>query len=115
MQKSPMLTAANTFEGQPGIRPAAITVTVTTDTQFEDDVDEEQVLQYRRSCCNTDFVEVRGYDDGKRWYYRRRDRCQRSLIMSSYRVMLQAASSEASNGTITVFGITFDFDNSNRF
>ena len=59
----PPVTAANTFEVSP-ISSQSITVTVSTNTQFEDDVDEDKFFNIASLDANTDFVEVEGYDDG---------------------------------------------------
>ena len=56
--------ATNTFKIKPVSTQPEITVTVTTDTQLEDDVNDFEPFTLNNLVANTDFVEVRGYDDG---------------------------------------------------
>lgn len=58
----PPITAPNTFEVSP-VSGQSITITVSTSTQFEDDVDENKFFSID-DLLVTDFVEVEGFDDG---------------------------------------------------
>ncbi len=55
-------TASNTFEVSP-VSGQPITITVSTSTKFEDDVDEDKFFNID-DLLVTDFVEVEGYSDG---------------------------------------------------
>ena len=56
--------AGSTFTVTPVASQPSITVTVTTDTQLQDDVNEIEPFTLNNLVANTDFVEVSGFDDG---------------------------------------------------
>jgi len=56
--------AANTFTVTPVLGQPPITVTVTTDTQLQDDVNEIEPYTLTHLFNNPGFVEIRGFDDG---------------------------------------------------
>jgi hypothetical protein len=58
----PPVTATNTFEVTPVAGQPAITVTVTTSTQFEDGVDEDKFFNIDDLVANTDFVVIEGFE-----------------------------------------------------
>ena len=60
----PPATAANTFEVSPVSGQPSITVSVSTGTQFEDDVGEDKFFNIDNLVANSDFVEIEGFDDG---------------------------------------------------
>jgi hypothetical protein len=104
--------AAGSFKVSP-VTGQEITVTITTGTQIEDDVNE--IKQFTLYNLNIDdFVEVRGYDDGSGGIT-----AVEIDVDVPDKVVVQghatAATGDSSNGTITVFGITFDFNNSTDF
>ncbi len=110
----PPATAANTFEVSPVSSQSSITVTVSTDTQFEDDVDEDKFFNIDDLVANTDFVEVEGYDDGNGGIT-----AVEVDVKEVSKVVVQgnasAATGSSAGGTITIFGITFDFDGTTYF
>ena len=101
---------SNTFEVVPNpLTGQVITVTVASGTQIEDDVNglEELTLS---DLMATDFVEIRGFNDGSD-----------GILATEVSVKLEsdvlvqgeataATGDAASGGTITVLGVTFDFD-----
>jgi len=109
----PPVTAANTFKVSP-LSGQTITVTVSTNTQFEDDVDENKFFNISDLVANTDFVEIRGFDDGNGGIT-----AVEIDIKESDKVIVQgyatAATGTATSGIITVFGITFNYDTSTEF
>ena len=56
--------AGNSFTVTPVTGQPSITVTVTTDTQLQDDVNKIEPFTLNNLVANTDFVEIRGFDDG---------------------------------------------------
>ena len=60
----PPATAANTFEVSPVSGQPSITVSVSTGTQFEDDVGEDKFFNIDDLVANSDFVKIEGFDDG---------------------------------------------------
>ena len=56
--------AGNSFTVTPVAGQPSITVTVTTDTQLQDDVNKIEPFTLNNLVANTDFVEIRGFDDG---------------------------------------------------
>ena len=56
--------AGNSFTITPVAGQPSINVTVTTDTQLQDDVNEIEPFTLNNLVANTDFVEIRGFDDG---------------------------------------------------
>lgn len=104
--------AAGSFKVSP-VAGQEITVTITTGTQLEDDVNEiKQFTLYDLKV--DDFVEVRGFDDGNGGItaveidVKELDK----VIVQGYAT---AATGTATSGTITVFGITFYIDNKTDF
>jgi hypothetical protein len=107
----PPVTAANTFEVSP-LPGQTITVTVSTNTQFEDDVGENKFFNINDLVANTDFVEIRGFDDGSGGI----DAVEVDVKELSD-VIVQGPASAATGsagigGDITVLGITFKFTDS---
>jgi len=107
----PPVTAANTFEVSP-LPGQTITVTVSTNTQFEDGVDENKFFNINDLVANTDFVEIRGFDDGSGGI----DAVEVDVKELSD-VIVQGPASAATGsadigGDITVLGITFKFTDS---
>jgi hypothetical protein len=109
----PPVTAANTFEVSP-LSGQTITVTVSTNTQFEDDIGENKFFNISDLVANTDFVEVRGFDDGNGGIT-----AVEVDVKEASKVVVQgyasAAISTPPGGTITVLGITFNFDSKTKF
>ncbi|MCK4834313.1 MAG: hypothetical protein KAT12_06030 [Gammaproteobacteria bacterium] len=105
-------TASNTFEVSP-LTGQAITVTVSAGTQFEDDVNEIKLFTLNNLNV-TDFVEVRGFDDGSGGISAVEvDIKQQSDVI--LRGFATAATGTATAGTMTVLGVIFDFDASTDF
>jgi hypothetical protein len=104
--------ASNTFEVSP-VTGQSITVTVTTGTQFEDDVNEFKLFTLNNLNV-TDFVKVRGFDNGNGGIT-----AVEVDIKQQSHVKLQgfatAATGTASSGSITVLGVTFNFDGMTEF
>ena len=105
----PPITNPNTFEVSPVSGESAITVTVTTGTQLEDDVGESD--QFTLDNLNdTHFVEVRGYDDGNGGITATEVDIKEpgDIVVQGYAT--DADGSSVGGGTMTVLGVTFTFD-----
>ncbi len=104
--------AAGTFKISP-VTGQEITVTITTGTQLEDDVSEIEPFTLNNLVVD-DFVEVRGFDNGNGGIT-----AIEIDVKEPDKVVVQgiatAATGDSSNGTITVFGITFYIDNKTDF
>ena len=101
--------ALNTFEVSPVAGQPAITVTVTTSTQFEDDVDETENKFFNiDDLLATDFVEVQGYENGAGGITANEVDVENpdDVIVEG---IIQTGSSEASN-IIKVLGVEFTID-----
>lgn len=101
---------ANSFEVVPNpLTGEAITVTVEIGTQIEDDVSGLEELTLLNIAVDN-FVEVRGFDDGSGGIA-----ATEVAIKDPGDVLVRgeataATGDAASGGTITVLGVTFDFD-----
>lgn len=97
---------ASTFEVQPVSSQPAITITVTTSTQLEDDVNDIESFTLNNLVANTDFVDVRGYDDGAGGIT-----AVEVQVKSADEVIVQGViQSGATEGTVKVFGIEFTIE-----
>lgn len=101
-------TFTNTFEVSPLIGQT-ITVTVTSSTQIEDDVNSISPFTLNNLVV-TNFVEIRGYDDGSGGITATEIdiKAQSDVIVQGNAT--NATGDAASGGTITVLGILFSFD-----
>jgi len=106
----PPATAANTFEVTPVAGQPAITVTVTTSTQLEDDVNEIKNFTLDNLDVNN-FVEVRGFDDGNGGITAVEIDVKKPGDVIVQGNATAALGSALTGGTMTIFGVTFDFDN----
>lgn len=100
--------AGNTFEIKPVSTQPVITVTVTTDTQLEDDVKEIEPFTLNNLVVD-DFVEVQGYDDAGGIT------ATEVEVKESSDVVVQGYATDVTGGTITVLGVTFDYDAATKF
>jgi hypothetical protein len=103
----------NTFEVSP-ISGQAITVTVTTSTQLEDEVNDIELFTLN-DLVVTNFVEVRGFDDGNGGINAIEIdvRVQDDVIVQGHATA--ATGSATAGGTVTVLGIEFNFDSLTDF
>ncbi len=101
--------AANTFTVTPVLGQPPITVTVTTDTQLQDDVTEIEPYTLTHLFNNPGFVEIRGFDDGNGGIT-----ATEVDVKEPDDVIVQGNATEATGdstgGTMTVLGVTFSFD-----
>jgi len=105
--------AANTFELTPVSTQPPLTVTVTTGTQLEDDVNEIEPFTLNNLVVGN-FVEVQGFDDGAGGIM-----ATEVEVKEADEVKVQGYATDASGtsalGTMTVFGIIFNFDGTTDF
>lgn len=101
-------TAAGSFEVSP-VSGQSITVTITTGTQLEDDVNDVERFTLNNLVV-TDFVEVRGFDDGSGGITAVEVdvKEQGDVVLQGYAT--SATGTAASGGTITILDVTFNFD-----
>ena len=100
--------AAGSFKVSP-VAGQEITVTTTTGTQLEDDVNEiKQFTLYDLKV--DDFVEVRGFDDGNGGITAIEIDVKEPGDVIVQGNATAAIGSAATGGMITVFGVTFNFD-----
>lgn len=109
----PPVTAPDTFEVSPVPGEPAITITVTAGTQVEDDVSENDQFSFN-NINDTHFVEVHGYDDGFGGIT-----ATEIGIKEPGEVLVQgfatAVTGDSAAGTMTVLGVTFNFDGTTDF
>jgi len=100
--------ATNTFTVEP-VAGQPITVTITSDTQLEDEVNDIEPFTLNNLVV-TNFVEVRGFDDGNGGIIATEIdvREQDDVIIQGNATA--STGNAASGGTITVLGIQFSFD-----
>lgn len=98
----------NTFEIQPVSTQPVITVTVTTDTQLENDVIEFESFTLNNLVVG-DFVEVQGYDDavGSITATEVEVKEESDIIVQGYTT---AAEGDQAGGSVTILGIQIIFD-----
>ena len=103
---------AGTFEVTPVTGKPVITVTVSSDTQLEDDVHEPAftLVNLLNKLNDTHFVEVHGFDDGNGGIIATEVDIKEpgDVVVQGYAT---DATGDAAGGTMTVFGITFFFNN----
>ena len=105
---------ANTFNVTPVQGQGTITVTVTPDTQIENDLDENApTLTYLYNNPNS-FVEVQGYDDDLGGILATEVDIRETgdVIVQGYAT---TANGDETSGTIAVLGITFIYDTTTSF
>jgi len=104
----PPATAANTFAVSPVSSGQAIIITVSTDTQFEDEINEDKFFNLDNLVVD-DFVEVQGFEDDNSGIT-----ATEVELRDLDKVVVQgnatAASGDSTGGTMTVLGVEFDFD-----
>lgn len=100
--------AANTFEMSPVFGQPVITVTVTTDTQLQDDVSPKIEPFNLTNLVAGDFVEVQGFenDNGGITATEVEVKDLNDVEVQGYAT---AATGDATGGSMTVLGIKFDF------
>ena len=99
-----------TFKVKPVSTQPEITVTVTTGTQLEDDVNEDETYTLTDLFNNPGFVEVSGYDDGNGGIT-----AVEVDIKEQGDVVVQGIiQSGASAGTVKVLGVEFVIDTPNQ-
>ena len=106
--------STNTFTVEP-VAGQLIKVTVNSDTQLEDEVNENEQYTLTDLFNNLGFVEVRGFDDGNGGIIAVEvDLKEESdVVLQGYAT---AATGDATNGgTITILGVTFNFVESTDF
>ena len=98
----------NTFEIQPVSIQPVITVTVTTDTQLENDVIEFESFTLENLVVG-DFVEIQGYDDavGSITATEVEVKEESDIIVQGYTT---AAEGNQAGGSVTILGIQIIFD-----
>jgi len=106
--------AASTFELTPVAGQPVITVTVTTGTQLEDDVNEIEPFTLNDLVVD-DFVEVQGFDGGAGGITATEVDVKEVDEVKVQGYATAATGSAAAGGTMTVLGITFDFDGTTEF
>lgn len=95
--------STNTFTVEPVAGQPEITVTVNSDTQLEDEVNENERYTLTDLFDNGGFVEVRGFDDGNGGIIA----VEVDLKEESDVVVQSIMQSDATIGTIKVLGIEF--------
>lgn len=100
---------SSTFQLTP-VTGESITVTVTTDTQLEDDVTGTEPYTLVDLFNNGGFVEVQGYDDGNGGIT-----ATEVEVKESSDVVVQGYATDVTNTTMTVLGVTFDYDATTKF
>jgi len=105
--------SANTFEIKPVAAQPVISVTVTTDTQLEDDVNKIEPFTLN-SLVVDDFVEVRGFDDGKGGITANEVDVKElsDIVVQGYAT---AALGDSSGGTMTVLGVEVEYEADTKF
>ena len=105
--------AENTFEVMPVSGQPVITVTVTTGTQLEDEVNEIEPFTLGDLVIG-DFVEVQIFEDGDGGIIATEIDVKEpsDVVVRGY---TSAADGDETGGTVTILGIIFDFDSATKF
>ena len=100
---------SSTFEVTPVTGQNAITVTVTTDTQLQDDVGDIEPYTLVHLFNNPGFVEVQGFDDGAGGIIATEVELEElsDVVVQGYAT---AATGNAAGGMMTVLGVEIEYD-----
>ena len=98
----------NIFRVRPVAGQPEITVTVTSDTQLEDEVNDIEPFTLNNLVV-TNFVEIRGFDDGNGGITAVEIDLKEESDVILQGFATAATGDAASGGTITILGVTFNF------